>query len=116
MFSLPPDKVYVQGEGFSSVESLHLRVAVQGGNGGQIIAMSTVAYEELKITVRQCIVASSAFQSRVVSLVSSVRSGFHSWPPSSLTYIDMLLNQNYFCCEGIREFKVFDALPGQKFF
>ena len=51
MFSLSPDKVYVQGQGFTNIESLQLRVAVQAETGGQIVAMSTVAYEELKITV-----------------------------------------------------------------
>lgn len=41
----------MQGQGFTNIESLQLRVAVQAENGGQIVAMSTVAYEELKITV-----------------------------------------------------------------
>ncbi len=53
MFSLPPDKVYLQGEGFTNIESLQLRIGVQGENGGQMVAMSTVGYEELKVTVRE---------------------------------------------------------------
>ena len=53
MFSLPPDKVYLQGQGISSIESLQLRIALQGENGGQIVAMSTVGYDELRMTVSQ---------------------------------------------------------------
>jgi hypothetical protein len=52
MFALPPDKVYLQGQGITNIESLQLRIAVQAENGGQMVAMSTVGYEELKITVR----------------------------------------------------------------
>ncbi|CAB3979253.1 Hypothetical predicted protein, partial [Paramuricea clavata] len=50
MFALPPDKVYLQGQGITNIESLQLRIAVQAENGGQMVAMSTVGYEELKIT------------------------------------------------------------------
>jgi hypothetical protein len=51
MFSLPPDKVYLRGQGITSIESLQLRIAIQGENGGQIVAMSTVGYDELEMKV-----------------------------------------------------------------
>ncbi|XP_028392726.1 uncharacterized protein LOC114517064 isoform X2 [Dendronephthya gigantea] len=50
VFTLPPDNVYVQGQGITNIESLQLRIAVQGEGGGQIVAMSTMGYDELKIS------------------------------------------------------------------
>ena len=52
IFTLPPDNMYVQGQGITKIESLQLRIAVQGEGGGQIVAMSTMEYDELKISVR----------------------------------------------------------------
>lgn len=52
VFSLPPDKMYLEGQGITNIESYQLRIAVQAAaNGGQVVAMSTIGYGELKISV-----------------------------------------------------------------
>ena len=51
MFTLPEDKVFVKGKPVWNIESQQLRIAVQPGKAGQMTAMCTVEYRDLKIVV-----------------------------------------------------------------